>query len=451
MTRFLRVLPALLLALIPLVSACQVDPLTGKRTLNLYSYDDEKAMGDEAVQPILAELGGLYPDKASQDYLDRVGQKVVTAARTRVKDSADFPDWDFNFYLVNTSMINAFALPGGHVFVTRGILNKLDDEAELAGLLGHEVAHVFARHGSERMSEQMLVTLGALLASSSSEELEGIAVIGMLGYQFLSLSYSRNNEAESDTFGMRFAARAGYDPEGIIGVMKMLDEVTAAHGGGPPEFLSTHPHPTNRVQDLTKQYNDQYNGGGNYIRNQPQFTSAMVNMRAAQPAYDKADQADALMRQGFESADTAAAKQKFEQALSLHKQAAGMQPQHAILHVNVAQAAYYLDRLDEAEQSSRRALALDGSAFWPNFMGGVVALKKNEHAVAAARLEIALKLIPGSPVGLYNLAQAYDGANRKLDAANHYRKAYEAYGGEGDVAEACRSRLIEMGQPDPAN
>ncbi|MCA8919759.1 MAG: M48 family metalloprotease, partial [Planctomycetes bacterium] len=143
MNRLAHPLLLLLIAASAFIASCQVDPLTGKNTVSLYSYEDEKQMGDESAMPIVAELGGLYPDQAAQDYVNRVGQKVVAAGRTRLKDEANFPDWDFKFYVVNTSMINAFALPGGHVFVTRGILNRIKDESELAGLLGHEVTHVF--------------------------------------------------------------------------------------------------------------------------------------------------------------------------------------------------------------------------------------------------------------------------------------------------------------------
>ena len=124
MTRFARPLLLVLIAASAFIASCQIDPLTGKNTLNLYSYEDEKQMGDESVQPIIAELGGLYPDQATQQYVDRVGQKVVVAGRSRLKGEANFPDWDFHFYVVNTSMINAFALPGGHVFVSLELTDK---------------------------------------------------------------------------------------------------------------------------------------------------------------------------------------------------------------------------------------------------------------------------------------------------------------------------------------
>jgi beta-barrel assembly-enhancing protease len=452
MKTLLRIVPLLVFAA-ALIASCQIDPLTGEKTFVLHSYEEEKAMGDEAVQPILAELGGLYPHAPSQAYLEEVGQKIVKAGRTRLKGEAQFPDWEFKFYLVNTSMINAFALPGGHVFVTRGILNRINDEAELAGLLGHEVTHVFARHGVERMTEMtlMLVPL-ALLASF--EETQGVAVVGIVAVQLLTMSYGRADEEESDHFGMRFAARAGYHPAGVIGVMQMLKDVTDEAGGGPPEFLSTHPDPGNRVQYLNEQLKKEYADAdkGKYVRNAAEFTTAMVDIRAAQPTYDLADKGDSEMAAGFkefESGGQQSAAPKYRSALSFYQQAAAQLPDHAILHVNVAQAEYYLQNYDNAETSIARALKLEAGGFWPNFMGGLVAIQRDDNAVAQQRLTNALKLVPGSPVGLFYLGVSHERQNQKPDAVINYRKCYEALQGQGDLAEKARQKLIELGEADP--
>jgi beta-barrel assembly-enhancing protease len=454
MTRTLTLRGALLLIIAAaLVASCQVDPLTGKKTLNLYSYDDEKKMGDEAVQPILAELGGLYPDAASQAYLETVGQKVVKAGRTRLKDEAEFPDWDFKFYLVNTSMINAFALPGGHVFVTRGILNRLKDEAELAGLLGHEVAHVFARHGVERMSEiTLMIVPVALLASV--EETQGVAVVGIIAVQLLAMSYSRANEEESDHFGMRFAARAGYHPAGVIGVMQMLKDYTAEHGGGQPEFLSTHPDPGNRVDYLNKQLDKEYPNidPNKYARGEAEFTGAMVDVRNSQPSYDLADKGDAEMGEAFKLFETGgqqAAMPKYRSALSHYQQAASNLPHHAILHVNVAQAQYYLQDYEAAEVAITKALKLESNTFWPNFMGGMVAIQREDNVVAQQRLTNALNLVSGSPITLFYLGVSHERQSQKPEAVGYYRRCYEALQGQGELAEKARQKLIELGEADP--
>lgn len=455
----LRILPRLfalaLLSALAVSSAtgCQTDALTGKKTLNLYSYEDEKRMGDESVQPIIAELGGLYPDTALQNYLETIGQKIVTAGRTRLKGEADFPDWQFRFYLVNSSMINAFALPGGHVFVTRGIMLRIKDEAELAGLLGHEVAHVFARHGVERMSKVQLMILPIALLGAF-EETQGAAVVGVIAVQLLAMKYGRDDETESDKFGMRFAARAGFHPGGVIGVMQMLKDYTAEQGGGGPEFLSTHPDPGNRVEYLGDQLKKEYPDAdqGNYVRAPEAYGNALVQMKAAQPAYDLADQGDAAMALGFaaaEKGDAAGAKAEYTRALGLYNQAVSKQRDHAILHVNVAQANFYLEHYDGAEQNIKDAMRFDSGGFWPNFMGGLVAIKRNDNATAETRMLNALKLIPGSPVGMFYLALAYDRGQKNPQAIDYYKKAWDAFGGEGALAESARNRLIELGQPDP--
>jgi beta-barrel assembly-enhancing protease len=454
MTKILSLRAALLLIMAAaLVASCQVDPLTGEKTLNLYSYEDEKKMGDEAVQPILAELGGLYPDAASQAYLEAVGQKMVKAGRTRLKGEAEFPDWDFKFYLVNTSMINAFALPGGHVFVTRGILNRIKDEAELAGLLGHEVTHVFARHGVERMSEVTLMIIPVALLASV-EETQGVAVVGIVAVQLLAMSYGRADEEESDHFGMRFAARAGYHPAGVIGVMQMLKDYTAEHGGGQPEFLSTHPDPGNRVAYLNKQLEKEYPNidPNKYVRGEVEFTTAMVDIRNAQPVYDLADQGDAEMAAGFKLFETGgqgAATPKYRSALSFYQQAAAKLPDHAILHVNVAQAEYYLQNYEDAEASISKALKLESGTFWPNFMGGMIAIQRGDNTVAQQRLTNALHLVPGSPVSLFYLGVSHERQSQKPEAVGYYRRCYDALQGQGELAEKARQKLIELGEADP--
>lgn len=454
MNRIAHPLLLLLIAASAFIASCQVDPLTGKNTISLYSYEDEKQMGDESAMPIVAELGGLYPDQAAQDYVNRVGQKVVAAGRTRLKDEANFPDWDFKFYVVNTSMINAFALPGGHVFITRGILNRINDEAELAGLLGHEVAHVFARHSVERMTNMTLMILPVALLASM-EETEGVAVVGMIAVQLLGMSYSRDNEEESDHFGMRFAARAGYAPSGVIGVMQMLNDVTNENGGAQPEFLSTHPNPGNRVKYLNEQLKKEYPDAdqGSYVRNEPEYLSAVASMRAAQPAYDLADQGDAEMGEAFKLFETGgqeAAAPKYRSALSKYQWAVSKLPDHAILHVNVAQAQYYLGDYEAAEASIKSALTLESGTFWPNFMGGMVAIQREDNAVAQARFTRALELIPGSPVGLFYLGVAFERENNKPEAVKNYRASYDALQGQGEMAEKARQKLIELGEPDPA-
>ena len=434
--------------------ACSTNPATGKSQLNLLSRDQAVALGDEAKGELAAQYGGPVPDPYLQQYVSEIGHRL--AAQTE----ADYPSLPWEFTLLDSDVINAFALPGGKVFVTRGLAARLDSEAQLAGVLGHEVGHVTAEHANQRLTGQLglsLAVYGASVAAGASEyawiqELATVAVD--VGGQGFLLKFGRDEELEADALGMRYMSNVGYNPRGQLEVMQVL----AAASAGPrqPEFLSTHPDPGNRVQYLTEQLNKEYPNADqstNYVRNEAQFGNAMVDMRTAQPAYDLADEGDAVMAAAFEAhnaGDQAGADAKYREALGLYERAAAMQPRHAILHVNVAQAQFYLNDYAQAEATVRKALDLESDTFWPNFMGGLIAIKAEQNAVAQTRLQNALELVPTSPVGLYYLAVSYDREDDQSNAALNYRKTYHALQGQGDLAEAARTRLIELGEPDPA-
>jgi predicted Zn-dependent protease len=250
---------------------------------------------------------------------------------------------------------------------------------------------------------------------------------------------------------MRFAARAGYHPDGIVHVMQMLDDVTREHGGAGPEFLSTHPNPGNRVGYLNDQIRKEYPSPAG-TRNRPEYDIAMVDMREKQPAYELADKGDEAMGAGIKAqgeGNREQARAEYRRALKLYNDAAARVPAHSILWVNVAQAQFYLEEFENAERTIQKALRLDRGGFWPNFMGGLIAARRNDNVNTVPRLEAALRLIPESPVGMFYLAVGYDRQQRKGDAVSYYKKAYDSFGGEGQLAEAARLRLIDLGQPDP--
>jgi predicted Zn-dependent protease len=169
-----------------------------------------------------------------------VGARLVN--RTEARTSP----YKFNFHLLkDQDTINAFALPGGQIFITRALLNRLESEGQLAGVLGHEIGHVIQRHSAEHMARAGL-TQGMVNAASVAIDGQAGQVAAMIG-QTINMRYGRDDELESDRSGLRYMFEAGYDPRALIGVMKILDE---ASGGGPPEFLSSHPKPANRIQHI---------------------------------------------------------------------------------------------------------------------------------------------------------------------------------------------------------
>jgi predicted Zn-dependent protease len=206
-----------------------------------------------------AEFGGLSSDQQAQALVSEVGQRLV--AQTQAGDT----EYEFDFHLLaDQETINAFALPGGQVFITEALLHRLETEGQLAGVLGHEIGHVVGRHGAEHIAKAKLTQglTGAVVIASydpndpaSQQTAQVAALIG----QLVNLKYGRDDEIESDRLGVSFTSEAGYDPRAMIRVMEILAE--ANEGQGPPEFFSTHPNPDNRIQRIQAAIEAEFPGG----------------------------------------------------------------------------------------------------------------------------------------------------------------------------------------------
>lgn len=235
-------------ALFTFFSSRQDNPVTGETQYVDLTVDQEIAMGLQAVPEMTQQFGGLDPDQNAQALLDQIGFGLVESS------IAGRSPYEFEFSLLaDTETVNAFALPGGPVFITRALFDQLNTEGELAGVLGHEIGHVVARHSAEHIAKARLtegLTGAAVIAAydpenPSSAQAAQIAVI--IG-QLVNLKFGREDELESDFLGVCFLDAAGYDPNELIGVMQVLAE--ASQGQAPPEFFSTHPNPENRVQRI---------------------------------------------------------------------------------------------------------------------------------------------------------------------------------------------------------
>lgn len=222
-----------------------VNPVTGEKQRVQLTPRQEIVLGLQSRQQMAARHGGLYPDEALQAYIEQVGQRVVQRSEAA---KAPYP---FEFHLLRDAQtVNAFALPGGQIFITAALLGRMNSEAQLAGVFGHEVGHVVGRHGAEHLAKQQL---GASLvnaigiAAGGQDGGQGAAAIAQAVNQMIDLRYGREDESESDRFGLKYMTEAGYTPRGILEVMQILSKVS---GGRQPEFLSSHPDPGNRLQAL---------------------------------------------------------------------------------------------------------------------------------------------------------------------------------------------------------
>lgn len=221
----------------------EVNKFTGReQRLNL-DANEEIQMG-LASAPKMAQMhGGLSPDVEARALVKKVGQRLVAAS------AADETPYQYDFHLLaDRKTVNAFALPGGQIFITEALFRLLKTEDELAGVLGHEIGHVVGRHSSEQIATSNLLgglTTAVVVAGSSDEGGNGSAQLANLVNQLVSTKYGRDDEIESDKLGVKFLHQSGYKPEALIRVMEVLAQ--ASGGGGGPEFMSTHPSPENRI------------------------------------------------------------------------------------------------------------------------------------------------------------------------------------------------------------
>ncbi|MBI5836854.1 MAG: M48 family metalloprotease [Candidatus Eisenbacteria bacterium] len=227
----------LVAAWMALLVGCAVNPVTGKRELSLVSADQELRMGEQGDEAAVAEYG-LYDDAGLAASVDRVGQKLAAISER--------PDLKWHFRVLDSPVINAFALPGGYIYVTRGILATLNSEAQLAGVLGHEIGHVTARHSARQATQQQLAGLGLGLGSVLIHGFDRYAGVASEGLGLLFLKFSRDDETQADELGVKYTTRARYDPREIPSTYGMLNRMRQREGGTLPTFLSTHPDPGDR-------------------------------------------------------------------------------------------------------------------------------------------------------------------------------------------------------------
>ncbi|MFN7976906.1 MAG: M48 family metalloprotease [Vicinamibacterales bacterium] len=227
---------------VALVAGCASNPVSGRREVSLMSEAQEIALGQKGDAEIRREMGVVHDDEL-QRYVSGVGERIAAVSHR--------PSLPWTFTVVDSPVVNAFALPGGYVYVTRGLLAHLGDEAELAGVLGHEVGHVTARHASQQFTRSTTGSIGVLLASIFVPGMRPFSDVASMGLGTMFLKYGRDDELESDRLGVEYASRAGWDPEAVPRFLTTLSRLDAMSSRGLPNWLSTHPDPGSRVEKAT--------------------------------------------------------------------------------------------------------------------------------------------------------------------------------------------------------
>ncbi len=240
----------------------QINPVTGEKQYVNLTVDQEKALGLEAAPQMAKQMGGVVDSRSNADakLVADVGGQIVENSDAR--KSPYFSN--FHFYLLSDpESINAFALPGGQIFITRGLYKRLDNTGQLAGVLGHEIGHVINRHAAEHMAKGSLGSALALAVGvgASNDQRRGYmaAAAAQMANQMFQLKFSRSDESESDKFGMNYMAQAGYDPRQMLRVMEVLRD--ASKGGRQAEIMSTHPMPETRLQEIKQRIGEMFPNG----------------------------------------------------------------------------------------------------------------------------------------------------------------------------------------------
>lgn len=231
-------LAVVLAAVLSVTAACATNPVTGKRQMTLLSEAEELAIGQQQDVEIRREMG-VYDDPELQRYVNDIGQRLASSSHR--------PNLPWSFTIVDSPAINAFALPGGYIYLTRGLLAYLDDESELAGVLGHEIAHVTARHAAQAYTRQAQANVGLTILSIFVPSTRPFTELGAAGLSVLFLKHGREQELEADRLGVEYGSSNGFDPTGVPRFLTTLARVSAMSERGVPNWLSTHPDPGSRV------------------------------------------------------------------------------------------------------------------------------------------------------------------------------------------------------------
>ena len=232
----------LLGVLLNLAWGCATNPATGKQQVMLISEQQEISMGRQEDQNVVRSMG-LYDDPALQQYVEDLGMELAR--------SSERPDLPWSFKVIDDPVVNAFALPGGYIYITRGILAYMGSEAQLVSVLGHEIGHVTARHSANQISKSQLANIGLGLGMAVAPEIAAAGDLLMAGTGLMFLKFSRDDERQADDLGLRYAERASYDLREATAMHETLERVSSqSEGGGVPGWASTHPEPENRIDRI---------------------------------------------------------------------------------------------------------------------------------------------------------------------------------------------------------
>jgi predicted Zn-dependent protease len=411
-------------------SGCAVNPVTRQRQLMLVSEDVEIQVDRQNAPHQLSADYGDVQDPLLREYLAATGRRLVPATHR--------PGMPYAFHAVNAVYVNAYAFPGGTIAATRGILLELENEAELAALLGHELGHVNARHTANQMSKAMLsqAVIGgasALVGTQSRALGELAGQLGMVSAGALLASYSRDNEREADALGLRYMARTGYNPEGFQGLMDLLRSLNQHNPSAIEMMFATHPMSEERYQNAAAAIRRDYAAA----QNQPLYRERYMDHTAG---LRRLKDAVAALQEG----EKQLARKQYTEASGTFGRALKTAPGDYTALVMMAKCQLLMDRPQEAARYAEEAQAAYPAESQALHVGGIAHLRLKRFDAALEDFARCAQVLPGNPQTIFFRGFALEGLQRRPEAARDYHAFLQTVT-SGAQAQHAYGRLVEWG------
>jgi len=388
------------------VAGCSVNPVTGRREIHMVSEEQEIQLGQRYYRPSRQSQGGDYvTDPEVVQYVKQVGAKLAAVADRKLP---------YEFAVLNSGELNAWALPGGKIAVNRGLLVELTSEAELAAVLGHEIVHAAARHSAQRMEQGQLMQIGSIFASVAASAYGGAdlgQMVGQgaqLGSQMLQAKYGRDDELEADRYGMKYMRLAGYDLQAAVSLQEMF---VRKFRGGERNWMqglfASHPPSQERVDANRRTMTELGGPGGD--AGVERYARAVAELKRAAPAYEKQRKAVA-----------AANERSFASARSLADEAIKLEPRESRFYGTRGEIELAGDNPRGAIVYLEKATSRDPGYFKPYVMAGIANYEAGNRTAAQPLLEKSMTLLPTAPA-VYYLGRVNEDRGDRAEAARLYK------------------------------
>ena len=413
-----------------LMVGCATNPVTGKSQFMLVSEDEEiKLDKQNSLIQFSADYGPVQ-DKNLNDYINRTGKNLAKQTHR--------PHLPYSFRAVNAVYVNAYAFPGGSIAATRGILLALDNEAELAALLGHELGHVNARHTAQQMSKAVLTqtvvgsvsvlagTQGALYGQLASQ-------IGAIGAGALLASYSRDNEREADALGMEYMVGAGYGSEGFIGLMDMLNSMSKHKTSSVELLFATHPMSQERYNTAVQTANTKYQSALNGPLHRERYMDHTARLRAKKKAIEEIERGQSQL-----------ARRKYDAASNHFRKALKKAPNDYVALCMMSKTQWFQKKYAVGKQYAEMAQKSYPKEAQAYHLSGMAKMSLKDYDGAYEEFSTYERLLPGDPNTIFFKGRCQEGMNHIEQAANEYYRYLQVVQ-QGPNARHAYNKLVDWG------